>query len=149
MQRHLPTKPSKSKAKKLKTLFKFTKCSTSRKVIKEARERAGQTGEDPNLAEHAALIHRLGKRVITDIIERAKEGEAITRKDVKAVSEKDDIPKVMEGLRQTADDAVTPAEGGDDAGDDEQRAPPLRESTRRQENGRWFNALIRFSNEAV
>jgi hypothetical protein len=44
-------------------------CSTSRKVIKQARVRAQQTGEDPALAEHAAMIHRLGKRVIKDIIE--------------------------------------------------------------------------------
>ena len=54
-----PTKPS--KARRL--------CSTSRKVIKEARARAQQASEDPALAEHAAMIRRLGKRVVEDIID--------------------------------------------------------------------------------
>ena len=44
-------------------------CSTSRKVIKQARARAQQAGEDPALAEHAAMIRKLGKRVVDDIIE--------------------------------------------------------------------------------
>jgi hypothetical protein len=51
------------------THLKFKLCPTSRKVIKQAQERAAQTGENPTLAEHAALIRRLGKRMITDLIE--------------------------------------------------------------------------------
>lgn len=54
-----PTKPS--KARRL--------CSTSRKVIKKAQDHAVLAGEDPKLAEHAAMIHRLGKRAIQDIVE--------------------------------------------------------------------------------
>ena len=50
-------------------MLKFRICSTTRKVINEARERAAQTGEDPDVAEHAAVIRRLSKRAITDIIE--------------------------------------------------------------------------------
>ena len=44
-------------------------CSTSRKVINQTRARAQQDGEDVALAEHAAMIRRLGKRVVEDIIE--------------------------------------------------------------------------------
>jgi Protein of unknown function (DUF3102) len=61
-----------TKQSKSKTLFKFVLCLTSREVIKKAREQAaqeGKEGKDVDLAAHAALIRRLGKRVITDIIE--------------------------------------------------------------------------------
>lgn len=44
-------------------------CSTSQKIIKQARDQAQQAGEDPVLAEHAAMIRRLGKRVVKDVIE--------------------------------------------------------------------------------
>jgi hypothetical protein len=43
-------------------------CETSRRTIREARQRAQQTGQNAELAEHAAMIRRLGKRVIEDII---------------------------------------------------------------------------------
>lgn len=56
--------PTKTKAKAKPHL-----CATSRKVIKEARKQAAQSGQDQVLAEHAAMIRRLGKRVIADIIE--------------------------------------------------------------------------------
>jgi hypothetical protein len=43
-------------------------CATSRRVIREAHQHAQQTGENAELAEHAAMIRRLGKRVVQDII---------------------------------------------------------------------------------
>ena len=55
-------------------------CSTSQKVVKQARDQALATGDDPKLAEHAAMIRRLGKRVIADIIEigrRLQEAKAL------------------------------------------------------------------------
>jgi hypothetical protein len=58
----------------------FQLCATSRKVIKEARERAAQTGENPDLVAHAAMIRRLGKRVLEDIVHigcRLKEAKDI------------------------------------------------------------------------
>ena len=44
-------------------------CSTSQKVVKQARDQASATGDDPKLAAHAAMIRRLGKRVRENVIE--------------------------------------------------------------------------------
>jgi hypothetical protein len=55
--------------KKADDLLKFRNCPTSVKTIKKARAEAAQTGANKDLAEHAAMIRRLGKRVLTDIIE--------------------------------------------------------------------------------
>ena len=52
--------------------LKFKKCKTSSDTIKAARERAAQIGDNPVLAEHAAVIRRLGKRVLVDTIEIGK-----------------------------------------------------------------------------
>jgi hypothetical protein len=50
-------------------MLKFSICPGTRKAINEAREQAAQAGQNLDLAEHAAVIRRLGRRVITDIIE--------------------------------------------------------------------------------
>jgi hypothetical protein len=44
-------------------------CATTRQVAKAAREQAQQAGEDPDLAEHAAVIRRLSLRCLRDTIE--------------------------------------------------------------------------------
>jgi len=53
-----PTKPSKS------SRCPWTLCSISREVIKKAREQADNEGKNPKLAEHAAMIRRLGERAL-------------------------------------------------------------------------------------
>jgi len=45
------------------------KCKGVRGVARAAAERAVQEGQDPELAKHAAVIRKLSKRAITDIIE--------------------------------------------------------------------------------
>lgn len=50
-------------------LLKFRNCATSIKTIKEARAQAVEAGQDQDVAEHAAMIRRLGKPLLTDIIE--------------------------------------------------------------------------------
>ena len=68
---------SKTKGRKLAKAqvaddLKFKKCKTTSDTIKAARARAAQTGDNPVLAEHAAVIRRLGKRVLVDTIEIGK-----------------------------------------------------------------------------
>ncbi len=46
-----------------------TLCNRLRGVTRAAADRAKQEGQDPVLAEHAAAIHTLSKRVVKDIVE--------------------------------------------------------------------------------
>ena len=82
--RSKPTNKSKSKAFQLwKPSSKaFQLCPHSRKDIREARSRAEAAKEDADLAAHAAMIRRLGKRILEDIVHigcRLKEAKDILR----------------------------------------------------------------------